>query len=95
MSREFYRAASHVLSTPWRFAAGGDFAYPETAGPRPPGVDFMNRYSRQIQLASQVDGDVHEAFVAVQHLVAPPRVLFSPVMMRKVVRGARLARAGK
>src|SRR4051812_44074760 len=69
MARDFYRATAHVLSTPWQFATGADFAYPQTVGPRPPGVDLLNRYSRQIQLAAQVSGDVGQTFLAVQHLV--------------------------
>lgn len=93
MARDFYRAAARVLSTPWQFATGGDFAYPETVGPRSRGVDLVNAYARQIQLAAQVSGDVRRTFMAVQHLVAPPRVLWTPVMVGKVALGARRARA--
>jgi 2-polyprenyl-6-methoxyphenol hydroxylase-like FAD-dependent oxidoreductase len=92
MARDFYRAAARVLSTPWRFATGGDFAYPETVGRRPFGIDLVNGYVRRIQLAAQVSPDVQEAFLAVQHLVSPPWILWTPVMMGKVLRAARRPR---
>jgi 2-polyprenyl-6-methoxyphenol hydroxylase-like FAD-dependent oxidoreductase len=89
MTRDFYRATARVLATPWQFATGGDFAYPETVGRRSHGTDLMNRYARQIQLASQVSPEVGETFLSVQHLVTPPRALFMPLMVGKVLRAAR------
>lgn len=89
MGRDFYRRISSILATPWRFAAGGDFAFPETQGPKPRGIDLFNGYSRRIQLASKVDPEVRRAFTSVQHLVVPPGVLFKPAMVRRVLRGSR------
>jgi 2-polyprenyl-6-methoxyphenol hydroxylase-like FAD-dependent oxidoreductase len=91
MARDFYRRAAEIITTPWRFAVGGDFAYPETTGPRPPAVDLLNRYSRQVQLASMVSPEVRRAFTSVQHLVDPPGTLFRPAMVAKVLRAARRA----
>jgi hypothetical protein len=91
MARDFYRGAGRVVSTPWQFASGGNFAYPETVGPRPRGVDLVNRYSTEVQLAAQVSGDVRRAF-SVQQLVAPPWTLWTPSMVAKVLSGARRAR---
>jgi 2-polyprenyl-6-methoxyphenol hydroxylase-like FAD-dependent oxidoreductase len=89
MAREFYKRTSAILGTPWRFAAGGDFAFPETQGRKPAGIDLLNGYSRRVQLASRVDPEVRRAFTAVQHLVTPPTVLFKPAMVRRVWRGSR------
>jgi hypothetical protein len=89
MVRDFYRRVSRILSTPWRFAAGGDFAFPETQGPKPAGIDLLNGYSRRVQLASRVDSEVRRAFTAVQHLVSPPTLLFKPSMVRRVMRGSK------
>lgn len=91
LSRDFYREAARIIATPWRFAAGGDFAYPETQGSRPRGIRLLNTYSRQIQLAAQVDAEVRRTFTAVQHLITPPDVLRKPRMVWRVVRSARRA----
>lgn len=91
LSHNFYRAAARIIATPWRFAAGGDFAYPETQGRPPRGIRLLNSYSRQIQLASQVDPEVRQTFTAVQHLITPPAVLRRPRMVWRVVRSARRA----
>jgi hypothetical protein len=75
-----------VIVTPWRFAVGGDFAYPQTTGPRPRGVTLTNWYGRRIALASQVDPEISSTFMRVQHLVTPPEVLFRPRMIARVLR---------
>jgi 2-polyprenyl-6-methoxyphenol hydroxylase-like FAD-dependent oxidoreductase len=93
LARDFYRAAAGIVTTPWRFAVGADFNYPETTGPRPRAVHLLNRYSRQVQLASQVSLEVRRTFTAVQHLVAPPGALFRPSMVVKVLGAARRAPA--
>jgi len=89
MARDFYQRVSKILATPWRFAAGGDFAFPETTGPKPRGSDWLNGYSRRVQLASKVDPEVRRIFTAVQHLVMPPTVLFKPSVVRRVLRGSK------
>nr|MDT0657355.1 hypothetical protein [Micromonospora sp. DSM 115978] len=91
LSRDFYREASRIIATPWQFAAGGDFAYPETVGHRPRGIRLLNRYSRRIQLAAQVDPEIRRTFTQVQHLLIPPSVLRRPPMVWKVLRTARRA----
>lgn len=91
LSREFYREAARIIATPWRFAAGGDFAYPETEGRRPRGIRLLNGYSRRIQLAAQVDPEVRRTFTEVQHLITPPSVLRRPGMVWRVMRTARRA----
>ncbi|WP_203907093.1 FAD-dependent oxidoreductase [Rhizocola hellebori] len=89
MARDYYREVGSILATPWRFAAGGDFAFPETQGPRPPGIALLNRYSRRVQLAARYDPVVRRVFSSVQHLVIPPSALFQPSIVAKVVRGSR------
>lgn len=84
--REFYRRVAANLKVPWRFAVGGDFAFPETTGPKPRGIGLLNGYSRRLQRASRNDPVVRRAFTAVQHLVEPPGTLFRPSMIRRVLR---------
>lgn len=91
LSRDFYREAARIIATPWQFAAGGDFAYPETRGIRPRGIGLLNSYGRQIQLAAQVDAEVRRTFTEVQHLITAPAALRRPRMVWRVVRSARRA----
>ncbi len=89
MARDFYRAAARVVATPWRFAVGGDFAFPETTGPRPRAAGLLNRYARAVQIASQRDPVVRRAFTGVQQLVTAPSALFSPAVLARVARSGR------
>jgi 2-polyprenyl-6-methoxyphenol hydroxylase-like FAD-dependent oxidoreductase len=93
LSAEYYRAAARIVATPWQFAAGGDFAYPQTTGERPFGIGLLNAYSRRIQQASIVDSEVREVFTRVQHLILDPSVLRRPAMILKVLRSSRRALA--
>jgi 2-polyprenyl-6-methoxyphenol hydroxylase-like FAD-dependent oxidoreductase len=92
MARDFYAAAATVISTPWQFAVGGDFNYPETTGPRPRGVKLRNWYAKQISYAAQIDTDVSKTFSAVQQLLVPPAVLFRPAFVLRTLRLARKRR---
>jgi 2-polyprenyl-6-methoxyphenol hydroxylase-like FAD-dependent oxidoreductase len=89
MARDYYRAASKVIATPWQFAVGGDFVYPQTTGPKPRGIKLSNWYARQIGLASQIAPDINATFQSVQQLITPPGVLFRPAMIVRVLRLAR------
>jgi len=95
LAREFYREAARIIKTPWQFAVGADFVYPETVGPRPFGIDLLNGYSQRLQQGARVDGDLRRTFTAVQHLVEPPRRLFTPAMVARVVRAGRRLRSGQ
>ncbi len=91
LAADYYAETAHILATPWGFAAGGDFAYPQTQGERPRGIALRNRYSRRIQLAAQVDPEIRRIFTAVQHLLTPPGILRKPAMILRVLRLSRHA----
>lgn len=78
MARAYYRAASKIVATPWQMATGGDFMYPETKGPKPLGVDLLNRYVKRVMLATHVSADAHRVMLDVQHLLAPPSAILRP-----------------
>lgn len=86
--RAFYRTAADLIATPWQFAVGGDFAYPQTTGPRPRGIRLSNWYAKRIALAAQVNPEVNATFLSVQQLLTPPGALFTPAMMAKVFSAA-------
>jgi len=92
LAAEYYREAAGIIAVPWRFAVGGDFAFPETEGPRPPLIGLLNRYSRRIQLASMRDTTVRRTFTRVQHLVLPPSALFKPAMVVRVLKASHRVR---
>lgn len=92
LAAEFYRRTSQIIATPWQFATGGDFVYPQTKGTRPRGIGLMNAYSREIQLAAMVDPHVRDIFNSVQHLILSPAALRTPAMLLRVLRQARRAR---
>lgn len=91
LSRRYYQQAARIVATPWQFATGGDFSYPETGGDRPRGIRLKNAYAKRVQLASMVDPQVRRAFTSVQHLITDPAVLLKPAMVARVLRGARKA----
>jgi 2-polyprenyl-6-methoxyphenol hydroxylase-like FAD-dependent oxidoreductase len=89
MAADFYRAAATVIATPWQFAAGADFAYPQTTGPRPRGTGLTNWFAYRISRASQVSADINATFMAVQQLVTPPSVLTRPAFVARVLWNSR------
>ena len=91
LPRRYYQRATKIVATPWQFATGGDFSYPETGGERPRGVRLKNAYARRVQLASMVDPQVRRVFTSVQHLITDPAELLKPAMVVRVLRSARKA----
>jgi 2-polyprenyl-6-methoxyphenol hydroxylase-like FAD-dependent oxidoreductase len=89
MAGEFYKAAGKIIDTPWQMSTGSDFMYPETVGPRPAGTGLLNRYVRQVMLASHVSPEVHSVILDVQHLLAPPAAIMRPGTMVRTLRAAR------
>jgi 2-polyprenyl-6-methoxyphenol hydroxylase-like FAD-dependent oxidoreductase len=89
MARDYYAAAAKVIETPWQMATGGDFMYPETVGPKPPGTDLLNWYARRALLASHVSVPVHRVLLDVQHMLAPPAALLRPGTVARSLWSAR------
>lgn len=92
--RRFYKRARKVIANPWAIAAGGDFVFPETTGPKPPGTDGVNRYVARAVVAAQRDVRVAEALWDVQGLLAPPPSLLKPAMLVRVLRASRRGLTG-
>ncbi|MFK4145254.1 FAD-dependent oxidoreductase [Streptomyces sp. NPDC004065] len=94
MARAYYRAAARVVAAPWQLATGGDFMYPETAGPRPPGTGLVNRYVRLMLRASHVSVEAHRVVLGMQHLLVPPSAALRPATVVRTLLAARRARRG-
>ncbi len=94
LPRRFYRRVSKVVDTPWKLAAGADFAHPGVTGNRAVGTGITNWYFGHVQKAATRDTEVCRAFVLVTALLAPPSALFHPKIAFRVFRQA-LVRRGK
>lgn len=90
LAQRFFKRAAHIVATPWQLAVGEDFRFPETTGPKPPGVDLINRYVARVHRATRQDAEVGRAFALVMNLLAPPASLMSPAMMLRVWRANHL-----
>jgi 2-polyprenyl-6-methoxyphenol hydroxylase-like FAD-dependent oxidoreductase len=88
-ARRYFKAASKVVAVPWSIATGGDFAYPETKGKKPPGTDLINRYMDRVAIAAQHDDEVSLRFNQVVALVRRPEALLTPRFMLRALRAAR------
>ncbi len=86
VARPFFKKAAKVVDIPWQMAVGEDFRFATTSGVKPPGTDFINRYTAKVNRASQDDEVVGAAFLQVMNLLAPPTSLFKPGVLWRVLR---------
>jgi 2-polyprenyl-6-methoxyphenol hydroxylase-like FAD-dependent oxidoreductase len=89
LASHFFRRAAKVVDVPWQLAVGEDFRFPETTGPKPAGIDLLNRYVSAVHRATLVDAVVGKMFIEVLNLLAPPSKLMTPDMMLRVWRANR------
>lgn len=93
--RRFFRAAARVADIPWTLAVGGDLQFPEVPGRRTALTGFVNRYVSRVHVAAQHDPVVSLAFLRVANLLAPPRSLFAPGLVRRVLRASGTGRRAR
>ena len=85
--RPNFKRIAPVIDTAWQLAVGADFGFEGTKGRKPAGTDFINRYIRRVFRACHHDPVVHNAFMRVQNMLAPPPSLFHPRIVWRVLRG--------
>ena len=95
LTRAFYRSAAKITSGPWAIAAAGDFAYPETTGPRPPFTNISSRFAKKACIAAQRDPFVAAALMDAGNLLAPVTSLMAPNVLLRILHGAWRGPAGK
>ncbi|MEV4258799.1 FAD-dependent oxidoreductase [Spirillospora sp. NPDC049652] len=82
----FLKDVAGVVEAPWQISAGGDLAFPQVEGVRPPEVEMMNAYMGLLQSAMTRDPAVTRAFMRVAGLVDPAPALMSPEMIYRVLK---------
>ena len=87
-ARRHFREVSRTVDVIWKLAAGEDFRYPEAQGPKMAGTDLGNRYVSLIHRAVMRDERVYGDFLSVLNLLEPPRILFRPATVWRVLRAS-------
>ena len=76
-----------LVAGPWQLATGADrrWATTEGAAPQPLATRLLQQYIDQVLHTTLTDATVAEAFVHVQHMIAPPTRLFRPAIALRVL----------
>ena len=69
----------------WDLSLGEDFRYPETEGPKPAGIGFINKYISQVHKATLTDEIVCKTFLEVMSFTKSPTALFYPRILWRVI----------
>lgn len=75
IAASFFNKAAEFNRTPWDLAAGFDFAFPQTRGTRPPGIEDRARYFAALDMLAQKDEGVRRLMIEVFQLVKPLSIL--------------------
>jgi 2-polyprenyl-6-methoxyphenol hydroxylase-like FAD-dependent oxidoreductase len=89
LAERWFAAVRPIVDHAWDLAAGGDLALPEVAGPRPARVRLTNAYLGRLIAVAEHDAEVALAFISVTGMLAHPRTLLRPALVRRVLAGAR------
>lgn len=86
LALRFFDRVEDIVDVAWTLSVGGDFAFPQTEGPKPRGTDLTNRYISRLLRRSHDDRVLREAFVRVLMMERPPTTLFSPHILWRVLK---------
>jgi len=89
IGKDFFARTAKIIDVPWKLSTSGDFQFPGTRGKKPFGTDLLNAYFDRVQKATHRDVVVHEAFLKVMNLSAPPISLFKPGIVRRSLLGRK------
>jgi hypothetical protein len=85
MASAFFATVAESNSTPWSLAASFDFAYPQTRGTRPPGVEERVRYFAAVDQLQREDPGVQRLVTEVLQLLRPMSALQEEPVRRRVL----------
>jgi 2-polyprenyl-6-methoxyphenol hydroxylase-like FAD-dependent oxidoreductase len=83
----FFKKVAKIIDIPWQMAVGEDFRYPATQGPKPFGIELINKYITLVHRATLRDQVVCDAFLRVMSLLEAPMSLFRPRIFWRVMFG--------
>lgn len=81
---DFYSRATELNRTPWDLAAGFDFAFPQTRGERPVGIEERARYFAVLDRLQTEDPEIRRLMTEVFHLVRPLSALLEEPLRSRV-----------
>jgi 2-polyprenyl-6-methoxyphenol hydroxylase-like FAD-dependent oxidoreductase len=81
---DFHSRVTELNRTPWDLAAGFDFAFPQTRGERPPGIEDRARYFAVLDRLQKDDLDIRRLMTEVFHLVKPISALLEEPLRSRV-----------
>jgi 2-polyprenyl-6-methoxyphenol hydroxylase-like FAD-dependent oxidoreductase len=85
IASSFFSTMAEINSTPWSLAAGFDFAYPQTRGERPPGVEQRARYFAAVDELQREDPAVQRLVTEVFQLTKPLSALNEEPLRSRVL----------
>jgi 2-polyprenyl-6-methoxyphenol hydroxylase-like FAD-dependent oxidoreductase len=86
LAKRFQRRLARVIADPWLLATGEDLRYPETTGAEATLAMRITRpYLDQVMMLSRDDPSAYRTVVEVLHLLKPPRSLFRPGILARVL----------
>lgn len=80
----FFAHVAEVMETPWRLAANSDFAFPQTRGDRPPGLNDDDRYMAAVEELSAEEKEVQKLVWEVFNLAKPLSALSEEPLRSRV-----------
>ncbi|WP_436936128.1 FAD-dependent oxidoreductase [Halovenus marina] len=85
---EFFDEVEQIVDVAWMMAVGADFQFPETTGPKPRGTGLMGWYLSRLTRKAHTDRDLSERFIRVIMMEKPPKTLFRPGVVWRVLKPA-------
>jgi flavin-dependent dehydrogenase len=85
VAASFFHEAAEFNRTPWDLAASFDFAFPQTRGTRPPGIEKRAGYFAALDKLAQGDEGVLRLMTEVFHLVKPLSILQEEPLRSRVM----------
>jgi hypothetical protein len=93
LAQHYFKHSARLVDLPWQMAAGEDFRFAETIGPKQPGTDFINAYVSRVNEATHTDPVAGRAFLEVMNLMKPASSLMQPRILWRVLRAGRSVKA--
>ncbi|WP_269782681.1 FAD-dependent oxidoreductase [Halobacterium wangiae] len=78
LALRFFDRAEAVIDAAWTLAAGNDFAFPQTTGPRPRGTALTGWYLSRLARRAHTDSTLSSEFFRVLTMERPPTTLLRP-----------------